>query len=505
MRPRAELALALVALLALGMGAALLGSRKRPAESTDPRRSTFVTSPDGARALAEALTRLGVRRLADPAPARSTAIEPRDGSASGMPRTLLAFLVSVGAAQRLRGAATRGAGASRRRSPAGGPDGRRCHLLLRLVCPPAARLAGRRHHLGDPCPPAASRFRCRRFGRDPARGQLRGAGNPRRHPARHRRWPRRCAPPQDGERCQRDARGRRRTLQQPRPPRDESGEFALGLVAGRYPRVVFDEYHHGFGPSGSLAGAVWAWSLRSPWGWAAWQLLLRDALALAASAIRFGPAHRVIERRRRSALEHVRPSPTRWPRRAGTTWPSPRRSGGSVAGSRAAAQPGAVPCPPGSTSWPPMSERRGPAPPWRHCARSPRARSRRMPCSGRPMPWRMCGTNSSRDHRGRGPGRRAGRGDRGPAAPRRGAGTGRRDPRLAGRARGPRPRAARRRSRHGQDAPGADAQPGPRPGVPPHPVHAGSHAVRHHRHQSPDGAEPVLLPAGSHLRRPRAG
>src|SRR4029079_12465393 len=85
-----------------------------------------------------------------------------------------------------------------------------------------------------------------------------------------------------------------------------AGEFALGLIAGRYPRVVFDEYHHGFGPSGSLAGAVWAWSLRSPWGGAAWQLLLAVALALAASAVRFGPPRRVIERRRRSALEHVR-------------------------------------------------------------------------------------------------------------------------------------------------------------------------------------------------------
>ena len=85
-----------------------------------------------------------------------------------------------------------------------------------------------------------------------------------------------------------------------------AGEFALGLFVGRYRQAIFDEYHHGFGPSGSLLGAIASWSVRSPWGWAGWQLAIVALLTIAAGAVRFGPARRVIERRRRSPLEHVR-------------------------------------------------------------------------------------------------------------------------------------------------------------------------------------------------------
>ena len=85
-----------------------------------------------------------------------------------------------------------------------------------------------------------------------------------------------------------------------------TGPFVLGLVVDRYPRVIVDEYHHGFDASGSLAGAAFDWSLRSPWGWAVWQLVLVGVIALIAAGVRFGPARRIIERRRRSPLEHVR-------------------------------------------------------------------------------------------------------------------------------------------------------------------------------------------------------
>ncbi|HEV8600802.1 MAG TPA: DUF4350 domain-containing protein [Gemmatimonadales bacterium] len=88
--------------------------------------------------------------------------------------------------------------------------------------------------------------------------------------------------------------------------RSEAGPFALRLFQGRYDRVVFEEYHHGFGAQGSLAGATLAWSRRSPWGWAVWQLLAVGLLALLFSGIRFGPARPGIERKRRSPLEHVR-------------------------------------------------------------------------------------------------------------------------------------------------------------------------------------------------------
>jgi hypothetical protein len=85
-----------------------------------------------------------------------------------------------------------------------------------------------------------------------------------------------------------------------------AGLAVLPLVAGRYDRVIFDEYEHGFGPSGGLLSATIDWSLRSPYGWVFWQLAVVGLIALLAGAIRFGAARQVIERRRRSPLEHVR-------------------------------------------------------------------------------------------------------------------------------------------------------------------------------------------------------
>ncbi|HET8624776.1 MAG TPA: DUF4350 domain-containing protein [Gemmatimonadales bacterium] len=82
--------------------------------------------------------------------------------------------------------------------------------------------------------------------------------------------------------------------------------FVLRLVAGRYRRLLVDEYDHGFGPSGRLDLAVLAWFRRTPWGWAGLQLGAVGLLALVASGVRFGPVLRAIERRRRSPLEHVR-------------------------------------------------------------------------------------------------------------------------------------------------------------------------------------------------------
>ncbi|NNG15872.1 MAG: hypothetical protein HKM89_05265 [Gemmatimonadales bacterium] len=85
----------------------------------------------------------------------------------------------------------------------------------------------------------------------------------------------------------------------------EAGVFTLGLFAGRYAGVIFDEYHHGFGRGGSLAGSVLSWSVRSPWGWAAWQVAVVGLLALFAAGVRFGPVTSIIHRERRSPLEHV--------------------------------------------------------------------------------------------------------------------------------------------------------------------------------------------------------
>lgn len=87
---------------------------------------------------------------------------------------------------------------------------------------------------------------------------------------------------------------------------DETGPFVLSLIRGEYDRVVFDEYHHGFGATGSLAGAVLAWSRNSPWGWLVWQAAAVGVLALLFGAIRFGVPRPGIGRIRRSSLEHVR-------------------------------------------------------------------------------------------------------------------------------------------------------------------------------------------------------
>lgn len=85
-----------------------------------------------------------------------------------------------------------------------------------------------------------------------------------------------------------------------------AGPFALGLLVGHYDSVIFDEYHQGYGASGSLGGETVAWSLRSPWGWAVWQLAVVGILMLLVGGIRFGPIRRHRKPPRRSSFEHVR-------------------------------------------------------------------------------------------------------------------------------------------------------------------------------------------------------
>ncbi len=83
-------------------------------------------------------------------------------------------------------------------------------------------------------------------------------------------------------------------------------DFIVPLLVAKPPgTIVWDEYHQGFGDSVSLAGATFAWLVGSPAGWAILQVVGVVVLALAVAAVRFGPARSVIERRRRSALEHL--------------------------------------------------------------------------------------------------------------------------------------------------------------------------------------------------------
>lgn len=74
--------------------------------------------------------------------------------------------------------------------------------------------------------------------------------------------------------------------------------------AARDGLVAFDEYHHGFSSSSAPALTI-AWLMGTPVGWFLLQILVVGLVWLAVSAFRFGPALPVIDRRRRSPLEHL--------------------------------------------------------------------------------------------------------------------------------------------------------------------------------------------------------
>jgi len=77
--------------------------------------------------------------------------------------------------------------------------------------------------------------------------------------------------------------------------------------AQRPGRVVWDEYHQGFGygNQGSFSARTWDWLRSTPVGWTILQLVAVALVWLAMTSVRFGPALSVIERRRRSPLEHL--------------------------------------------------------------------------------------------------------------------------------------------------------------------------------------------------------
>jgi uncharacterized protein DUF4350 len=89
----------------------------------------------------------------------------------------------------------------------------------------------------------------------------------------------------------------------------DAGLLVLGWFAdGRTRVVTVDEYHQGYGSKTSMFGlfaASWQWLTGNPAGWALLQLAAVLLIGLAVSAARFGPARAVIERRRRSPLEHL--------------------------------------------------------------------------------------------------------------------------------------------------------------------------------------------------------
>ncbi len=311
MRPRGDLALVAAAFVLLVLVVAVLGARETMEASDDYRRSTFSTGPAGASGLTDALMRLGiqVQRLR-----RNPAWLPTDA----LPRDH-AVLAIIGPADAL----DTGEGiALATRTPAsvdllfagtGTTQAMRCFgwIARPRVQTLRAGVPGRR---GDSLAVRAILRQARRLTVADSSGARDGEIAECRVPALLR-TDTLLRTDQGAPAAVRLelAQGRTVTLIADdglfsnRQLRETSaGPFALGLVADRYKTFAVDEFHQGYGPSASLAGAVLRWSEESPWGWAGWQLVGVGLLAMLAAGRRFGPARTALDRRRRSPLEHVR-------------------------------------------------------------------------------------------------------------------------------------------------------------------------------------------------------
>jgi hypothetical protein len=313
MKPGAKLGLTVAVFVSAMALAAVLGVRTAPVENDDFRRSTYLTGPAGASGLADALTRLGVQvtRLR-----RNPAWVPAESAA-----TAGSVLAVIGPGNAL--------GVAEGVALATGPASRHDLLLAGLGTTAAMRCFGWRPRprlraapaavAGAPGDTVSVRALLMRVsdsvyvdstGRQDEESEVAECQVP--SPIRVDTLLIAAGGVPAALRLEL-AGGRMVTLVgddvlfSNRQLRETpAGPFALRLVAGRYRAIAVDEYHQGFGPSGSLARAVLRWSRESPWGWAGWQLALVGLLALIATGLRLGPARPVIERRRRSPLEHVR-------------------------------------------------------------------------------------------------------------------------------------------------------------------------------------------------------
>ena len=70
--------------------------------------------------------------------------------------------------------------------------------------------------------------------------------------------------------------------------RSDNAVWLVSLVAAwGNGRVLFDEYHHGFGDKRSAASLAWAFS-KTPWGWCLWQIAAAGLLYIFSYRRRFG-------------------------------------------------------------------------------------------------------------------------------------------------------------------------------------------------------------------------
>ena len=311
MRPRTELGLAAGLLLVLGVAVVAVGSGRTRAAPNESPRSTYLTSPGGASAFAEALARLDVEverfrrptaslEVPDTSPgdqviavlgptAPLSAVEARHllglpvdlllaGDNSARAIRCLGYRVSL--RQWNEGAATK--------SPAEAENLPAPRVWAVLAPHSAPRIVdsagseGRRVACDVPRPARVDTL-LRTLRERPVALRL--------------TYPNGRVVTIVAD----DRLFQNRTLRT-----TSAGGFVIGLVVPRYRRLVVDEFHHGYRAAGSLAGAALDWTTRSPWGWFFWQLAAVGVLALVASGVRFGPVRSAIERRRRSPMEHVR-------------------------------------------------------------------------------------------------------------------------------------------------------------------------------------------------------
>ncbi len=310
MSPQRKLVVGLVGLIVVASLAALAGGRRQPTSAADVRPSSYLTEPNGARAFAETLERLGVvvRRLRSHRP---QALDSVGGAG-------VLIVLNPTAPASVEQAADLGALPARGISLlVAGPRSRvilRCfgYDTLRLTDSAAIRLSGG--------PGVAPRVR---LGLRPSQdsvvtdssGVFDAAVTECRVPAIERidtlvvteagqlvaarLYP--AGEPGTVTLVSDVNLFRNRTLRD-----TEAGPVVLDLVVGRFGRVWFDEYHHGYLSGGSLVNWTIRWTRESPWGWLAWHVSVVGLLALGFAAIRFGPPIASIDRRRRSVAEHAR-------------------------------------------------------------------------------------------------------------------------------------------------------------------------------------------------------
>jgi hypothetical protein len=323
MRQHTELALGAGVVFVLAVTAGLVGVQRAQQSDIDPRRSTYLAGPSGARGFAEALGKLGVR--VDPFRRRTGAYE-----ATGAPRTLFAVLDPTTALSPEEGLALAGL--------------RTDVLVAGLGAGTAFRCLGwdvraRRYDSLAVAPPPGAE--ARRFPRPRAVLVKRDSAVAVDSAGAEDSAPVRCTAPTASEvdtllrtttaspsRC-----GSRSTtvVAPPWSPdgrlftnralrETAAGPFVLGLVVPRYDRMIVDEYHHGYDASQSLGGATIGWTLQSPWGWAILQLAGVGLMRCSRPAFGSDRSGRASSGAAARPWSTCAPSPPRWPPREGTTW-----------------------------------------------------------------------------------------------------------------------------------------------------------------------------------------